>query len=52
MSFPKKDVIGGVIVGTTETLIMAFIWVGPEKAISLVNWISDDRVSGSDAEPM
>ncbi|CAO1415054.1 unnamed protein product, partial [Diamesa serratosioi] len=42
------DVLGGVFVGTTEALLMAFIWVGPEKATSLVNWISDDRVSGSD----
>ena len=46
------DVLGGVFVGTIEALLMAFIWIGPEKATSLINWIGDDRVAGSDAEPM
>jgi presqualene diphosphate phosphatase len=44
------DVVGGVFVGFLEALVMAVIWIGPETAINLVKWISDDRVSGNDAE--
>lgn len=29
---------------------MAVIWFGPEASANLVHWISDDRISGSDAE--
>jgi len=44
------DVIGGVVIGFLEALLMAIIWIGPETAASLVNWISDDRTAGNDAE--
>lgn len=44
------DVLGGVVIGFLEVLLMAIIWIGPESATSIVKWISDDRVSGNDAE--
>lgn len=44
------DVLGGVVVGFLEVLVMALIWVGPETASSLVSWISSDRIAGNDAE--
>jgi hypothetical protein len=44
------DVVGGVVIGFFEALIMALLWVGPDTAKSFVKWISDDRTSGSDAE--
>jgi presqualene diphosphate phosphatase len=44
------DVVGGVFLGLFESLIMAVIWLGPEASANLVSWISDDRISGSDAE--
>lgn len=44
------DVVGGIVLGLIETLLMAIIWIGPEAAESFVKWISDERVAGSDAE--
>lgn len=44
------DVVGGIVIGFSEVLVMAIIWIGPETATSLVKWISDDRISGNDAE--
>jgi hypothetical protein len=44
------DVVGGVFLGLIEGLVMAVIWIGPETATYLVKWISDDRISGNDAE--
>lgn len=44
------DVIGGVVLGFFEVLVMAVIWVGPDTAASLIKWISDDRIAGNDAE--
>lgn len=44
------DVLGGVLLGLIEALMMAVIWVGPEAASTLVRWISDERTAGSEAE--
>jgi len=44
------DVIAGIVIGFLEAMVMAIIWIGPETATSLIKWISDDRVSGNDAE--
>jgi len=44
------DVIGGVVLGFFEVIVMAIIWFGPEASASLVKWISDERTAGNDAE--
>jgi hypothetical protein len=44
------DVFGGVFLGFFEAVVMAIIWIGPETSTNLVKWISDDRISGNDAE--
>lgn len=44
------DVLGGIVLGIIEAIVMAFIWFGPDASTTLVRWISDERTSGSEAE--
>ena len=44
------DVVGGVVIGFLEALLLAIFWIGPDTAKSVIKWISDDRISGNDAE--
>lgn len=44
------DLVGGVLLGFVEALIMSIIFIGPETANSLIKWISDERLAGNDAE--
>ncbi|XP_012529229.1 phospholipid phosphatase 6 [Monomorium pharaonis] len=42
------DVFAGVLLGILEGLIIGYIYLEQETCISLVSWITDEKVSGAD----
>jgi len=44
------DVLGGLAIASLEGIIISYIWIDKGTAISLFNWISDEKTVGSDAE--
>ncbi|CAG9797795.1 unnamed protein product [Chironomus riparius] len=44
------DVFGGIAVASLEGIIISYFLINTETAISLFNWISDEKTVGSDAE--
>lgn len=44
------DVFGGIAIACLEGLIISQILIKKETALSLFNWISDEKTAGSDAE--
>ncbi|CAG9770478.1 unnamed protein product [Ceutorhynchus assimilis] len=42
------DVIGGVVLGIMEGLLMAILWIGDENARWLMNIVSDEKIEGAD----
>jgi presqualene diphosphate phosphatase len=44
------DVVGGIVLGFTEAIVIGIIWIGPDTAKSLIKWISDEKNIGNDAE--
>jgi membrane-associated phospholipid phosphatase len=44
------DVVAGIFLGFFEGFVVFLIWFGPKASENLIKWISDDRISGNDAE--
>jgi len=43
------DVLVGVLLGIFEGLLLGYIYLEEETCISLISWISDEKISGADS---
>ncbi|XP_050294763.1 polyisoprenoid diphosphate/phosphate phosphohydrolase PLPP6 [Anthonomus grandis grandis] len=42
------DVIGGVVLGVIEGLLMALLWIGDSNAMWIMSFISDEKIAGAE----
>lgn len=40
------DVIGGVLLGVFEAVLLSWLWVSENFAIWVVSWLSDEKLEG------
>lgn len=40
------DVLGGIFLGLFEALLLAFLWCDQETSAWLINWMTDEKISG------
>jgi len=37
------DVLGGILLGFSEALVLSMLWVGKDTAAFLMSWLSDEK---------
>lgn len=42
------DVCAGILLGLFEAVVLSVLWCGQDTSVSLMAWISDDKVAGTD----
>jgi len=42
------DVIGGILLGIFEGLLIGYIYLEQETCMYLISWIADDKIPGSE----
>lgn len=40
------DVVAGIFVGIFEALLMAIFWLNQDTCVSLMSWMTDEKISG------
>lgn len=42
------DLIGGVLLGIVEAFIVGLVWMNQESCLSLVGWMTDEKIAGAE----
>lgn len=42
------DVLAGIVLGLVNSLLISLIWLGPDAAVYLISYISDEKVEGGE----
>lgn len=40
------DVVGGILLGAFEAVLLSWLWVSEDFAVWVVSWLSDEKLEG------